>query len=50
MYANVYNEMKPHPTRCAASRSGVGAIRAAGPVRQSDQFRGNRQFRAVGWG
>ncbi len=29
MYASVYNEMKPHPTRCAAGDSGSSAASAA---------------------
>ncbi len=29
MYANVYSEMKPHPTRCTAGDSGSASVSAA---------------------
>ena len=49
MYASVYSEMKPHPTRCAAGDSGSSAA-SVRSVLQSVQPGGGRQMRAGGAG
>ena len=44
MYASVYSEMNPHPTRCATGDAGSNAVSAAVRVPHSVQPGGGRQL------